>query len=273
MTEILTLKHYKEPLLEVKKKDGYGYYGALSVSLESGKLQCHVCGELFHHVGGHAYQKHGLKASEYRERYKLSPSSSLVSEQLREQLKMNTIRFMANLTRVQREAIAEAARKGRAKRDRYQPKEALEAKNRKGTCPDQLLETIKKCADDIGHTPSKKEFIDYYQSQRYVHLIYKTFGSWSKALEMARLHPKEKVYNGGRRNYSDEELLEYLNIFWQENQKIPTETDCRRGLIPDSSIYKNRFGSLPHARQLAGIQDTPTRWGTLPRKFKEYKLI
>ncbi len=266
--EVLTLKHYKEPLLAVKKKDGFGYYGALSISVDSGKLQCHACGELFDHLGLHLYYTHDMTVPEYRDKYKLSATSALVSEPLRLKLKENTMRWMASLTPERRIEMAKAARAGRELRGRFQPKEALEAKNKKGTCPDQLLDTIKKCAEAIGHTPSKKEFIAHYDSQRYVHLIYKTFGSWEGAVKMAKLHPKEVVQNGGRRNYSDEELLEYLNIFWQENQKIPTETDCRRGLIPDSGVYKSHFGSLPNARKLAGIQDIPTRWKTLPTKSK-----
>jgi len=262
--QILTLKHYKEPLLAVKKKDGFGYYGAISISLDDGeKMQCHVCGKLYDHVGMHAYLSHDLRADAYRERFKLSPTTSLISEPMRQKLKAQMIRRMANMSKKERVGFMAKARAGRALRGRYQPKESLESKNKKGTCPDQLLAKIHECAKELGHTPSKKDFITYCDSQRYIHLIYKTFGSWSRALEMAKLQPKEWVQNGGPRHYSDEELLEYLVLFHQENQKIPTETDCRRGLIPDSHNYKRRFGGLPQARKLAGIREIPTRHSTV----------
>lgn len=269
MQDVLTLKHYKEPLLSVKKKDGYGYYGALSVSLTTGKLQCHMCGGMFDHVGAHAWLAHGMRAREYREKYKLSPTSALVSEGLRMKLKERTLEFIAKMSLKQRKEHMEHARKARR---REQPRESLEAKNRKGTCPDQLLAKIKECAEAIGHTPTQKEFIDFNQSQRFLHLVNKTFGSWKNAIKMAKLAERPQFGGKPRQRYTNEELLEYLNIFWQENQKVPTETDFRRGLLPDSNVYKRRFGSVPKARTLAGIHEHPKRWDTLPTKFRDPAL-
>jgi hypothetical protein len=110
--------------------------------------------------------------------------------------------------------------------------------------------------------PSKHQFIVETGTQRYVHLIYKTFGSWSAALKMLNMKVKNTSSKGTKKQIcSDDELIEYLQIFYQEEGKIPTGTDCRRGLIPDQEIYKRRFGSLPIARLIAGIEEVPTRWG------------
>jgi hypothetical protein len=59
----------------------------------------------------------------------------------------------------------------------------------------------------------------------------------------------------GHRNYSDEELLEYLRIFAQENGKVPTATDFRRGLLPSYECYIRRFKTIENARRLAGVYD------------------
>lgn len=268
----LTLKHYKEPLLPVKK--GFGYYGAIAISRKDGRIQCHICGNLFGNLGLHLYHQHEITVTGYKEKFKLSRSTALISEEVRMKMKEQALEMFRNMTQEEREKRARRARAGCKKGSRVRLgsslKERLEAKNKKGTCPDQLLETIKKCAEVLGHTPTKNEFIGYYNSQRYVHLIYKTFGSWGKAIEMANLSSEPRTPNT-RKRYSDEELLDYLSIYWSENGRVPTETDCRRGLIPGSWLYRRRFGSLPKARKLAGIEERTSRWKTLPRKFKDYQ--
>lgn len=113
-------------------------------------------------------------------------------------------------------------------------------------------------AISIGHVPSLREFRVWCGTQKYVHLIFKTFGSWEKAVKKAGLTPKKKYISPKgtpKLRYSDEELLDYMSIFWQENKKIPTETDCWRKFIPNGDIYRRRFGSMENARRLAGIVD------------------
>jgi hypothetical protein len=107
-------------------------------------------------------------------------------------------------------------------------------------------------ATNIGHTPSKAEFINECGTQRYVHLIYKVFGSWKEAILMMGMEPKEPA-KGGYRKYDDCELLEYLRQFAESNKKIPTATDFKRGLLPSFSTYTHRFGSIENARQEAGV--------------------
>lgn len=41
---MLTFNHYKEPLAEIPKIEGYGYYGAVLGSLDGNGIQCHLCG-------------------------------------------------------------------------------------------------------------------------------------------------------------------------------------------------------------------------------------
>lgn len=247
--------NYKEPLRSVR--GGFGYYGTLLATFDGTKVMCHTCGELYGELSKHI-QRHNLTAAEYREKYQLSRQTALISETIRNARKERTVQWIASLSDEERTEFRERQRARyrawqKEKHARRQPKSALETKNKRGTCPDQLLERIMEVKRVLKRTPSKAEFIDHYGSQRYVHLIYKTHGSWANALKMCGMQPKEQERNGGRRNYTKEALLEYLRIFYQENNKVPTETDCRRGLIPDSGIYRKRFGSFTHARSLAGI--------------------
>lgn len=252
--EFLTLQHYKEPLTKVKS--GYGYYGCLLSTLDGSKIQCHICGKLFQSLVFHLPSAHDINTKDYRERFGLARLTALVSENMRKEMKQKSLNWISIMEKKHgknwRLQLQEKGRRGAKLRPRLQPKEALETKNKKGTCPDQLLHKIKETEKEIGHVPSKEEFIKYCGSQRYVHLIYKTFGSWSNALRKLGFTPQTQ-------SYDDSQLLEFLKIFYETNNKIPTHTDSKRGLIPPSSTYKNHFGSLVIAREMAGIFDKPVR--------------
>lgn len=253
----LVLVNYKEPLRSVKK--GFGYLGALLMTLDGEKLQCHICGKLFSSLSLHINQKHDMDTKRYREKFDLARTTALVSESEREARKQRTLDYISSLSPQQKRKHAEKARINYAKYLKTKPttrfKIRLETKNKRGTCPDQLLQKIKDASAHYGYTPSKNEFIDYCRSQRFVHLIYTTFGSWSKAVKMAGFQVRQGTGMIGkkRKDYSDEELLEYLQIFYQESGRVPTETDCRRGLIPSSESYTRRWGSFPKAREIAGL--------------------
>lgn len=158
-----------------------------------------------------------------------------------------------------------------------QPKISLETKNKRGTCPDQLLDQIKKCKKDLGKAPSKKEFIDWCGgSQRFVHCIYATFGSWKKALDLLGYKVYRQTNKGKKKKYySNEELIEYLQIFTQEHGRQPTYMDFNRGLLPNYQCYLKRWGSIAAAREAACLGDflteevgcpaTPTSWAVSKR--------
>jgi len=261
----LTLKHYKEPLKKVKKGN-HGFYGALLSTVDGELIQCHICGKLYKSLIFHVKSAHKINTKEYRKKFNLAGSTALVSEVLRNKYKKRTIDWLNKMSKEEKETYFERKRErikkwyARTKKDgtlheKMSHPITLETKNKRGTCPDQLLDKIKKVSNQLGHTPSKREFIQVCETQRYMHLIYKTFGSWPNALKMAKLNPKPKTENGGHRKYSDEELLEYLRIFTQEFNKVPTYTDFRRGLLPDYAIYTRRWGGIENARQEAGIYE------------------
>lgn len=256
----LTFKHYKEPLLKVPKKDGFGFYGALLMTEDGDKCQCHICGKLFSGLSRHVNQAHKINVFDYREKFMLARSTALVSETFRDRLKQNTLDWIAreekkNGKHWREKMYKKIGKMGSLKRrNHYQPKESLESKNKKGTCPDQLLAKIQEVAKKIGKTPTLHEFIFETGGQRFKHLIFVTFGSWLNALKMAKLQPREHSGTGVMRKYSDEELLEYLQIFAQENNRIPTYSDCRRGLLPTYEVFTRRFGSMPKAREIAGVE-------------------
>lgn len=245
----LTFKHYKEPLREIPRRDGVGYYGAVLMTKDLDKIQCHVCGGVFRSLVGHI-KTHDMNTKTYKEKYKLAKKTALVSETFRAELKENTVKWLKTLTEEQKEEIKRKGREGLRKRKNIQPKISLETKNKRGTCPDQLLDQICGVANKLGHTPSKKEFIQVTGTQRYVHLIYKTFGSWTEAVKMAGYSVKEPVFRG----YTNKQLLGFLKSYYKQNGTLPRRTDFSRGLLPSYWIYHDRFGGIEKARKIAGIE-------------------
>lgn len=253
----LTFKHYKEPLREIPKGEGVGYYGAILMTKDMDKIQCHVCGEVHRSLSFHL-RKHGYTAKEYKDKYKLAYSTALISENLRFELKNRSIEYYNNLSDEEKEKMRESAREGmiNSRRNSIQPLQQLETKNKRGTCPDQLLDKLVKVAHKMGRTPSKKEFIEQCGTQRYVHLIYKTFGSWTEAVKLADLEPKKQEFTG----FTDDQLLDLLKSFYKQYGSPPSYSDFSRGLLPSMDCYR-RFGGIVKARELAGIPEYKSkRW-------------
>lgn len=255
----LVLYNYKEPLRKVR--NGHGYMGALLLSQETGQMQCHICGKLFDVLSIHVFGSHKMTTRDYKEKFGLAYKTALISEKIREERKQTTLNWISRMSVEEKEAYKQKlkaqGKRGFLKRKSGQPSLTLETKNKRGVCPDQLVEKIKEIKNILGHTPSKNEFIVACGTQKYIHLIYKTFGSWTQGLKMAHLVPKKRSrdYGKGQRFYTDEELLEYLRNFAMEERKVPTTTDSRRGMIPETSLYVRHFGSLENARREAGVYE------------------
>jgi hypothetical protein len=251
--EDLTLHNYKEPLTKIE--GGHGYYGTITATVDGKYIQCHICGDLFENLGNHLRHDHKTNGKEYKERFGLAFMSALVSETYRLKQKKRSVKWWHNLSDEEKSRRKEMARRNRRKNNK-QPRQQLETKNKRGTCPDQLLEKIREVADKLGRTPSKRDFIKACGTQRYVHLIYKTFGSWSGAVDMAGYRPlNNKVGKGGYRKYEDEELLAYLANFAEEHKEIPSYSDFFRGDLPSLGVYERRWGNLENARVVAGVYD------------------
>ena len=253
----LALKGYKEPLTKVSK--GHGYYGVLLQSEDGQYIQCHVCGKLFKHMSGHL-KTHKLNTKEYRKKFKISLMTALSSESMRWNLKRATMKWFHNLSEDEkieyRRKNNERLRAALKKRGKGQPKKSLEGYNKDGTCPDQLLQKIKDVAKELEKTPSLREFVKACGTQKYKHLIFKVYGSWNKAIDLCGFERSGTYLRKGKpSNFSDEELLEYLSIFAQENGEVPTHTDFIAGNLPSVGIYTRRFGSIDKARQLAGVYE------------------
>jgi hypothetical protein len=248
--EELVFANYKEPLREFKK--GYGYEGVLLMSPDKTKIQCHLCGRMFKGLAGHLTACHDMDTHKYKEITKLQTSTALVGEATREKLIKNYLKV---------EHIVSPKRNGNRKKQwknvtkantaRKGTKMRLELKNKRGSCPDQLLDKIKKVAEELGHTPSVKEF-RRINGTRFVGTIYETFGSWPNALKMLGMKSKKEIR---KEKYSPKMLKKYMVDFYKKHKRPPLNSDLERGLLPSPGVYRRVWGTLSAARQAAGIPD------------------
>lgn len=131
---------------------------------------------------------------------------------------------------------------------------------------EKLLYHLKRFKDENGRTPVASDFknnpkypsIDTYQ---------KRFSSWSQALLLAGI---DKAV---RRNkiYTDDELLNYMKEFYEENGRIPVKNDfVNNPGYPGFSTYQKHFGSWNNALKLVGLDvDTMVKQGNLDNSYQK----
>lgn len=251
MKDLIPIDIYKDPLR--KNEGGYGYLGCVLQTREEDKLQCHVCGQLFESLGNHVRQKHKLKAKEYRLKFQLCSNTSLNSRDLTQKLRNNMLQLPKEIKEKRLKHLIE----NRGKGNRKGTKMSLEERNRRGSCPDQILEEIKRFTQEKGHPPSQPEFKQWNpMGHRYIRLAERTFGSWNDALRKISLEPQKATgRKGDYVNWDDESLKELLVNFTLEHKRVPRSSDLELGDLPHYSTYVRRFGSLEEARKIAGVYD------------------
>lgn len=236
---------YKEPL--TKFKGGHGYNGVLSYSKDRDKIQCHFCGKLFRSINnGHLMKVHGLTASEYKEKTQLSLSASLVGEGTRQKLldrpyNPNHMQELKKVWEKRREII-----KSTGQDPQKHHKISLEIKNKRGTCPDQLLDIIEKTVKSYGRTMTQEEFLKFHAG-KYLGSIRNTYGTWTNALAKLGLRTNKTP------DHTRESLLGEMKNFYRVHKRTPRWSDFQRGLLPDANAYYRQFKGLNHARLLAGL--------------------
>ena len=152
--EYISLSNYKAPFRPAK--DGYGAQGVQEMHKSGEQLLCKVCGDWFGAMTGHLI-KHNITAKEYKDQFGIMRGTALVNEKVRVRLVINGYkRYEENLKGIQHKP-SEIIRANitRKKLRKIQGNRALESRNIKGICFDQILDKIVSLTDQIGHTPSR----------------------------------------------------------------------------------------------------------------------
>ncbi len=123
----------------------------------------------------------------------------------------------------------------------------LDKRKRETYTNEELLGYLRQFYKENGRTP---EINDFNNNDRYPSDVpyKKRFGSWNNAIKTAGLQVNR--FN----NITDEELLECLLQFYEENGKSPTIKDFYHNpRYPSFRTYTNRFGSWKDALDFAGL--------------------
>lgn len=110
----------------------------------------------------------------------------------------------------------------------------------------ELLDHLISIADEIGHTPSKREF---QELSSHSHTTYvERFGCWNDAVEAAGLDHVQ-VHSVPRK-----EFLTAIRNLADELGRAPTRLEMDSMGDRDSSLYQSKFGSWNEAIEAAGLE-------------------
>lgn len=104
---------------------------------------------------------------------------------------------------------------------------------------EQILQIIIGKARELNKTPSKRNLGNIGAVACY------RFGNWNNALIKAGLKPKEQ------KNYTQQEIIEFIQLKIKELDRIPTITELGKG-----KIIKKLFGNYNNALIKAGFPNT-----------------
>lgn len=238
------------------ESSGKSVWGGLELENPAGRLKCHECGELHHHLGAHVVKKHEMSAREYKLRHHLHVKSSLISPTTKANCKSASKGrdLSVFFSPAAKQACADARARlpkssGQRNRKRGEHRINGEARNVQGKCPAQLVEKLRRIAEDLGRSPSNKELCMEFQSARGI-----LGGAWiSELRDLAGVKPEPRHGKGPGR-ISDSTYLQALQLFFKEYGRCPRKSEFSKdnGLF-SAAAYQQRFGGLGAAFSKAGL--------------------
>lgn len=239
----------------MKYDGGFGYKGVLLEDEETGKLQCHICGELADNIPKHLHHKHkGISQFKYKELTGLNKYTPLLSTQLRKKIKNNFL----NLTPEKKDALlarlkknAENAHKSGNWKKR-EKKGETQYENRFGTCPEQAKERFWIEYKKFGRIPSIGEM-----SRGLAHLVYSRFGNYKTALlawGVSENEYRERVSEGKLNairareennffpKYTADDVKKQYQDFYFQHKRLPTWGEVKQYGLPSRVVFERVFG-------------------------------
>lgn len=137
---------------------GHSTMGALEYDSATDSLKCHECGEWFRHVGAHAYSAHGLTSRQYKSAHGLRMKTPLIGPNVRRRLRISGLKCVKQALSAGRRTRF-VARTGSGLLRRKSGTQ-YEARNERGSCEAQVIESLRRLAKYHGRTPTIDEMRD-----------------------------------------------------------------------------------------------------------------
>ena len=246
---IRSLYKAQSPFMDVPR--GTGYLGVLMYDDAEDKIQCHICGKWFEHLGKHVNMAHDESAMDYKIQFGLTQKTPLCSIKYSEARRLTMTENIkakkcANDGGAALKKMIAARRKGQF----LHGGKTLQRKNAHGLCDLQMrgrYEVVKKI---VGKQPYEAH-LRQYDLKLWAALL-RRFGTLNKA--RAWLGEKQ-ISNNHSREISSADLIGHLRAFYFEHKRKPQVKDFPGGgLIPGNSTYWKRFGSWTQALSAAGLR-------------------
>lgn len=238
------------------EKSGFSLRGALELDPTADQVKCHECGKWVRSIGAHLQNScetaQGIGVRAYKERHGFSLGTSLITEGTREKMIAHGDSIYKNLKiyweKRSHSKVMAAIRKRKVFRV---PRRDVERENVRNACKPQTLERIRALAKQVGHTPKVRELKEV--GIGYDDLVYH-FGSSRNAMKFAGLEPRT---GGGSTQYTKEQLVSIVKVFFRSRGRRPVYSDVCRGLLPSAGVFRRCFkGGLCEANRVAGLQRT-----------------
>lgn len=238
------LSNYKEPLTTAPS--GHGFMGTLKYNKDKTHVQCHICGWFFKSLGQHTVKTHHLTADMYRVGFELDSGTSLAAPKLREKFVKAS---MARSPEHKRKILTNL-QKGRVGRKHYPRNHSLEYFNKRGNCPDQLVEKIKNLNAEFKKVPTRREYITKY-GEGNLQAVYRVFGTWNNALTICGFTPNQ--FRASNPTYTRDGIIEAMREFYDLEGRPPRTSDSEdpSSMIPRMKVIAKHFGGIINAREAA----------------------
>ncbi len=242
------LYNYKTPFMPTDT--GIGFQGVLLHDAVEDKVQCSVCAWWGPCLWRHISAEHPeLTAATYKHRFGLNKGTALLSEGLRSKFILAAISRAKAMGKDKLRRMAANGRKNRTFPNRGKP-QSMEVKNGFGSCPEQLLERIRKVERDLGRRPSCKEFVN--RDGGALSGIKMTFGSWNGAMKILGYTPWKRGVGPNRHEWNKKSLIFFLKTFKETHGRSASYADHKRKLMPSVSVFYRHFpGGFKQAIKLA----------------------
>ncbi len=236
-----------EPFMEVKK--GFGFLGVVQYDDIEDKIQCHVCGKFFKHLGLHL-AKHDYRARDYKEEFGLTLRTPLCSKGI-SSLRRTIMSKNMKGGKCPPFSHSGMSKEWYRKREKNIKREvSMSQLNSHGLCDLQMKSRYEVVKEIVGNMPTETE-IRHYDLKLWAALT-RRFGSINKA----RIWLKEKQMARGEWKVIPEiQIVAALRKFAKERKRLPTFTDfkMKRGDVSCATVWRT-FGSWNQALRMAGLK-------------------
>lgn len=245
----VNVANYKEPMQKVE--DGFGYYGAITVTNDGKHIQCHICGFYFANISTHVFVKHKIPSRDYKFKYGLRIKDGLLSpiEKFKRQITYNKYARKSPEEFKAMSVKAAATRKEKGTKtggNMWTP----QTRNEKGLCRDQTIAKIRRVAELCGGIPTYQAYDTEYGGMQ---VVYHWFGTWEKAVEAADVMSYLKAKKQARKE-ERLKVIEGMRQFYEEHGRTPQTGDFNGGkYLPSQHRMKYLFRSLNEARIAAEV--------------------